>query len=109
MEFREFAERCFPKDVKRIDSKSICLAVRPKLGGDTQHDIEDVVRLLTLLCCSTVFFATTGTTLKWGFLKYVQDINKMQCYNWSEAICDALTSTFELGKPSGCVIALQVK
>ena len=44
--------------------------------GNSQNDVQDVVRLLSLLLCGSLFFALSGERVRWGFVHYVEDIEK---------------------------------
>ena len=101
------------KNVDRLDGMNIRQAILEALQGTTLEDIQDVARLLCLYLFLSLLFATSGYTIKWGFVKYVENIDEMCNYAWSEAIVSALMGTIEAsnGNPrrvSGCVITLQV-
>ncbi|KAG5541143.1 hypothetical protein RHGRI_021125 [Rhododendron griersonianum] len=45
------------------------------------EDINDVVRLLCLFLCVTLLFSTSGTTVNWSFVYYMEDLAKVKQYN----------------------------
>ena len=83
------------------------------LNSKGKGAVKNVVRLLCLYLIHTVLFAGNGHTLKWGFVKYVEDIDAMSSFAWPEAIMHALMSSIDRSngdatKVTGCTLALQV-
>lgn len=83
------------------------------LLGDTTQDHQDVAKLLSLYLCGKLFFATSGETMGWGFVRVVEDLDNMKAYEWTGAICTTLMESIKgfYSKPekvTGCVTALLV-
>ncbi|KAH7844185.1 hypothetical protein Vadar_025253 [Vaccinium darrowii] len=94
----------------RLTSTSLKRLLKKYLGSDEKDDIEDVARLLCLYLCHTFLFPT-GTTVKWVYLKRVEDLDRLRGYDWNGAIINKLMSSIrkhhhEPRKVTGCVMAL---
>uniref|UniRef100_A0A5B7BPG6 Aminotransferase-like plant mobile domain-containing protein n=1 Tax=Davidia involucrata TaxID=16924 RepID=A0A5B7BPG6_DAVIN len=105
-----FIARRFPHE-KRLTAKVIKDALLEALNGRGKNDTEDVVRLICLFLCLTLFFSTTGRSIGWVFVKYIEDLDNMNKYDWSEAILNTLMCSIEISHRSpervtGCVTAL---
>ncbi|KAL7224356.1 hypothetical protein ACSBR1_025754 [Camellia fascicularis] len=103
--------RCI--QTERISSTTITNLLQKALKGKKKEDTEDVIRMLCMYTCLKLFFYTSGTTVGWVFLNYMEDINSMRKYNWAEAIQSTLMSSIEKyhknpAKVTGCVMALLV-
>ena len=112
-EMTPFVKRRFT-DTRRLDGKIIKDTILELSEGTSTDDIQDLVCLLCLYLLVTLLFATTGFTIRWGFVKYIEDIDEICKYGWSEAICSTLLGTLEKANNNpklvtGCVIALQVQ
>ncbi|KAG5551177.1 hypothetical protein RHGRI_009569 [Rhododendron griersonianum] len=75
------------------------------------EDIADVVRLLCLFLCVTLLFSTSGTTVNWSFVYYMEDLAKVKQYNWAGAVTDYLMKSIhknhkELNELHGCSLLL---
>ena len=109
----EFVTRRFDGE-KEIKISSIKNAVTVAAAGNSRDDVQDVARLLCLLLCGSLFFASSGERVKWGFVYYVQDLDRMREYNWCKAILDELLGSMgkannDSSKVTGCTTLLQVK
>ncbi|KAL7212381.1 hypothetical protein ACSBR2_015129 [Camellia fascicularis] len=98
---------------ERLSSTTIIDLLQKALKGKKKEDTEDVIRMLCMYTCLKLFFSTSGTTIGWVFLNYMEDISSMRKYNWAEAIRNTLMSSIEkyhknLAKVTGCVMALLV-
>ncbi|XP_028077920.1 uncharacterized protein LOC114279839 [Camellia sinensis] len=98
---------------ERLSSTTIIDLLQKALKGKKKEDTEDVMRMLCMYTCLKLFFSTSGTTVGWVFLNYIEDINSMRKYNWAEAIRNTLMSSIEKyhknpAKVTGCVMALLV-
>lgn len=98
---------------ERLSSTTIIDLLQKALKGKKKEDTEDVIRMLCMYTCLKLFFSTSGTTVGWVFLNYMEDINSMRKYNWAEAIRNTLMSSIEKyhknpAKVTGCVMALLV-
>ncbi|KAL7201535.1 hypothetical protein ACSBR1_033272 [Camellia fascicularis] len=47
------------------------------LRSNNNEDVEDVVRLVCLLVGLLLLYPGTGTTIGWGFMKYLKNIDEM--------------------------------
>ncbi|CAL5322637.1 unnamed protein product [Camellia sinensis] len=95
----------------RMTSGSIQKLITKLLRIKKKEDIEDVVRLVCLLICLLLLYPGTGTTIGWGFMKYLEDIDKMKSYDWCDAAKQHLTKSIErninqIDKVSGCVMVI---
>lgn len=94
----------------RLTAPDIRHLLNVYVDGDAQEDIEDVARLLCLYLCHTLLFPT-GTTVKWVYLERVEDLEKLNGYNWCAAIVNELLASIhkhhhQPKKVSGCVMVL---
>ncbi|CAL5338193.1 unnamed protein product [Camellia sinensis] len=95
----------------RMTSASIQKLITKLLRNKKNEDREDVVRLVYLLICLLLLYPGTGTTIGWGFMKYLEDIDKMKSYDWCDAAKQQLTKSIEkninqIDKVSGCVMVV---
>ena len=107
-----FVKRRF-KDYDSMNNINIKHALQSAIRGREKNDIEDVARLVCLYLFLTLFFATTGNTIRWGYIDFVEDLDRIRDYAWDEAILESLMSTINRSnsdpkKVSGCSLALQV-
>ena len=89
-----FVKRRF-KDNESMNSVNIKEALRAAMRGKGKKDIEDVARLVCLYLFLTLFFATTGNTIRWGYIPFVEDLDRMRDFAWVDAILESLISTIE--------------
>lgn len=106
----DFIQRRCPK-ISRINLKTIKELLMDALLGDTTQDHQDVAKLLSLYLCGKLFFATSGETMGWGFVRVVEDLDNMKAYDWAGAICTTLMESIKgfHSKPekvTGCVTVL---
>ncbi|CAL5341048.1 unnamed protein product [Camellia sinensis] len=106
----DFIQRRCPK-IARINLKTTKELLMDALLGDTTHDHQDVAKLLSLCLCGKLFFATSGETVRWGFVWVVEDLDNMKAYDWAGAICTTLMESIKgfyskLEKVTRCVTAL---
>ncbi|CAL5334307.1 unnamed protein product [Camellia sinensis] len=95
----------------RMTSASIQKLITKLLRSKKKEDREDVVRLVCLLICLLLLYPGTGTTIGWGFMKYLEDIDKMKSYDWCDAAKQHLRKSIErninqIDKVSGCVMVI---
>ncbi|CAL5338778.1 unnamed protein product [Camellia sinensis] len=95
----------------RMTSASIQKLITKLLRSKKKEDRGDVVRLVCLLICLLLLYPVTGTTIGWGFMKYLEDIDKMKSYDWCDAAKQQLTKLIErninqIDKVSGCVMVI---
>ncbi|GMP53512.1 hypothetical protein CsSME_00018958 [Camellia sinensis var. sinensis] len=94
-----------------MTSASIQKLITKLLRSKKKEDREDVVRLVCLLICLLLLYPGTGTTIGWGFMKYLKDIDKMKSYDWCDTTKQHLTKSIErninqIDKVSGCVMVI---
>ncbi|CAL5325963.1 unnamed protein product [Camellia sinensis] len=95
----------------RMTSASIQKLITKLLRSKKKEDREDVVRLVCLLICLLLLNLGTGTTIGWGFIKYLEDIDKIKSYDWCDVAKQQLTKSIErninqIDKVSGCVMVI---
>ena len=83
------------------------------MKSDMDEDVQDVVRMLCLVLMGKFFFELGSKLVKWGFLKYIEDINTIREYTWDRAIIQDLIDSIgkangDLLKVTGCTSLLQV-
>ncbi|GMP73472.1 hypothetical protein CsSME_00031221 [Camellia sinensis var. sinensis] len=86
-----YKRRC--KSVKRLDGKSLTKMFQQTKKGKLTNDRQDLARVITLYLCLKLLLPTTGHTLSWSFLNYVDNLNNIKKYNWVEAIKDTLMNS----------------
>ncbi|KAI8554873.1 hypothetical protein RHMOL_Rhmol05G0130700 [Rhododendron molle] len=75
---------------KRLDTSIIKKLLKEKQNSKLEEDMDDIARLLCLCLCGTLFFSTSGTTINWAYVRYVEDLNTIKQYDWVGAICKYL-------------------
>ncbi|CAL5434355.1 unnamed protein product [Camellia sinensis] len=108
-----FLRRRFQKDT-RLTGPVLKNALVKAMKGKQPTDFKDVAIIVTLYLCLTLFFATSGNSIGWVFIKYVEPLESMKQYDWPEAITSTLIDCIMTlhrtpEKVTGCVIALLVK
>ncbi|GMP56037.1 hypothetical protein CsSME_00020660 [Camellia sinensis var. sinensis] len=94
-----------------MTSVSIQKLITKLLRNKKKEDREVVVRLACLLICLLLLYPGTNTIIGWGFMKYLEDIDKMKSYDWCDAAKQQLTKSIErninqIDKVSGCVMVV---
>ena len=108
-----FVRRRF-RDVTIINATTIQKELNTAVKGNKVEDCRDVATLLCLYLFATLFFTSTGNTVKWSAVKYTENLEEMRNLNWSSLILDTLMSSVyrnfdkEPEKVSGCVPLLLV-
>ncbi|KAG5557163.1 hypothetical protein RHGRI_007434 [Rhododendron griersonianum] len=77
----------------------------------TDEDIRDVVRLICMFICLTLFFSTSGVTIAWTYVHCMEKIEEIKDYDWAQSIAETLNTSMHKfhDKPrdaTGCVVAL---
>ncbi|CAL5388620.1 unnamed protein product [Camellia sinensis] len=95
----------------RMTSASIQKLIPKLLRSNNNEDVEDVVRHVCLLVCLLLLYPGTGTTIGWGFMKYLENIDEMKSYDWCGAAKQHLTRSIarninQIDRVCGCVIIL---
>ncbi|KAI8524785.1 hypothetical protein RHMOL_Rhmol13G0176300 [Rhododendron molle] len=77
----------------------------------TDEDIQDVVRLVCMFICMTLFFSTSGVTIAWTYVHCMKKIEEIKDYDWAQSIAETLNTSMHKfhDKPidaTGCVVAL---
>ncbi|XP_058203886.1 intracellular protein transport protein USO1-like isoform X2 [Rhododendron vialii] len=75
---------------KRLDTSIIKKLLKEKQNNKLEEDMDDVARLLCLFLCGTLFFSTSGTTINWVYVCYMEDLNTIKQFDWPKAICKYL-------------------
>ncbi|KAG5564675.1 hypothetical protein RHGRI_000756 [Rhododendron griersonianum] len=78
---------------KRLEMKEARLSapvmkqkIKKLISSKKEQDVEDVVRLLCLYLCVTLFFSNQGTTVNWSYIQHMEDLERVKQYNWAEDI-----------------------
>ncbi|KAG5553293.1 hypothetical protein RHGRI_011228 [Rhododendron griersonianum] len=79
----------------------------------TDEDIRDVVRLICIFICLTLFFSTSGVTIAWTYVHCMEKIEEIKDYDWAQSIAETLNTSMHKfhDKPrdaTGCVVALMM-
>ncbi|CAL5406445.1 unnamed protein product [Camellia sinensis] len=74
-----YKRRC--KSIKRLDGKSLTKMFQQTKKGKSTNDCQDLARVITLYLCLKLLMPTTGHTLSWSFLNYVDNLNNIKKYN----------------------------
>ncbi|KAI8551292.1 hypothetical protein RHMOL_Rhmol06G0174200 [Rhododendron molle] len=79
----------------------------------TDEDIRDVVRLVCMFICLTLFFSTSGVTIAWTYVHCMEKIEEIKDYDWAQSIAETLNTSMHKfhDKPrdaTGCVVALMM-
>ncbi|KAI8549332.1 hypothetical protein RHMOL_Rhmol06G0017300 [Rhododendron molle] len=80
----------------------------------TDEDIRDVVRLVCMFICLTLFFSTSGVTIAWTYVHCMEKIEEIKDYDWAQSIAKTLNTSMHKfhDKPrdaTGCVVALMTQ
>ncbi|KAF7150862.1 hypothetical protein RHSIM_Rhsim02G0050500 [Rhododendron simsii] len=60
----------------RLTTTTIKEKIKELKGSNKPEHIEDVVRLFCLFLCVTLLFSTSGTTVNWSLVYYMEDLAK---------------------------------
>ncbi|KAG5533993.1 hypothetical protein RHGRI_028000 [Rhododendron griersonianum] len=95
----------------RLTTTTMKEKIKELKSSNKPEDIDDVVRLLCLFLCVTLLFSTSGTTVNWSFVYYMEDLAKVKQYNWAGAVTDYLMKSIhknhkELNELHGCSLLL---
>ncbi|KAH7855055.1 hypothetical protein Vadar_020702 [Vaccinium darrowii] len=97
-------------DHKKLTTPDLKALLYTYKDGNNTEDIEDVARLLCLYVCHKLLFPNSKT-VKWVYLRRIENLEKMMEYDWSGAIANYLMTSIKRNhcqprKVSGCVVAL---
>ncbi|KAI8562468.1 hypothetical protein RHMOL_Rhmol03G0039300 [Rhododendron molle] len=70
----------------RLSAPAMKQKIKELASSEKEQDVEDVVRLLCLYLCVTLFFSNQGTTVNWSYVQHMEDLDKVKKYDWAEAI-----------------------
>ncbi|KAF7144570.1 hypothetical protein RHSIM_Rhsim04G0163600 [Rhododendron simsii] len=70
----------------RLSTPAMKQKIKELKSSKKEQDVDDVVRLLYLYLCATLFSSNQGTTVKWLYVQHVEDLEKVKQYDWIEAI-----------------------
>ncbi|CAL5359617.1 unnamed protein product [Camellia sinensis] len=106
----DFVQRRCP-GTSRITAKLVRDLLMEASVGDTPHDHEDTAKFLCLYVCGKLFFATSGETISWTLIRYVDNFDAMKLYDWGAAVRNMLMCSVRdfhrtPEKVTGCVVAL---
>ncbi|KAH7865659.1 hypothetical protein Vadar_009442 [Vaccinium darrowii] len=94
----------------KVATSDIKTLVKSLVGkkNKTKEDIEDVAKLLCMFLCVTFLFSTSGNTLSWAHIQYLDDLNEMKEYDWAYEVLESLIQSIEKHrrtprKVTGCV------
>ncbi|KAH7846480.1 hypothetical protein Vadar_014472 [Vaccinium darrowii] len=94
----------------KVATSDIKTLVKSLVGkkNKTKQDIEDVAKLLCMFLCVTFLFSTSGNTLSWAHIQYLDDLNEMKEYDWAYEVLESLIQSIEKHrrtprKVTGCV------
>ncbi|XP_058181241.1 uncharacterized protein LOC131299680 [Rhododendron vialii] len=95
----------------RLTTTTMKEKIKELKSSNKPEDIEDIVRLFCLFLCVTLLFSTSGTTVNWSFVYYMEDLAKVKQYNWAGAITDYLMKSIhknhkEVNELHGCSLLL---
>ncbi|XP_058198462.1 uncharacterized protein LOC131313984 [Rhododendron vialii] len=95
----------------RLTTTTMKEKIKELKSSNKPEDIEDVVRLFCLFLCVTLLFSTSGTTVNWSFVHYMEDLAKVKQYNWARAITDYLMKSIhknhkKVNELHGCSLLL---
>ncbi|CAL5361483.1 unnamed protein product [Camellia sinensis] len=95
----------------RITSKLVKTLFEEAVARRRRVDEEDAAKLLTLYMCGKMFFANSGETISWAFVRYIDDLNTVRSYDWTGAILQMFMGSIKdfhqtPEKVTGCVVAL---
>ncbi|GMP91290.1 hypothetical protein CsSME_00042052 [Camellia sinensis var. sinensis] len=106
-----FLRRRFQKDT-RLTGPVLKNALVKAMKGKQPTDFKDVAIIVTLYLCLTLFFATSGNSIGWVFIKYVEPLESMKQYDWPEAITSTLIDSIMAShrtpeKVTGCMCQVE--
>ena len=108
-----YKRRCVALGLKRLDQSALSKMLESAINGKSATDRADVARVITLILLLKLFVPTAHNSLGWNFLRYVEDLDRMQQYDWVMLIRDTLMDSIKRSnndpkKVTGCVMLLLV-
>ena len=96
-----------------MSTKTIKELIPELKSSREKEDIQDIVRMVCMILCVTLFFPTSGINLSWSHVALLEDFDEMKTYDWAESIREKLMSSIKIyhKQPKdvkGCVVALLV-
>ncbi|KAF7113249.1 hypothetical protein RHSIM_RhsimUnG0145500 [Rhododendron simsii] len=70
----------------RLSAPAMKQKIKELTSRKKEQHVDDVVRLLCLYLCVTLFFSNKGTTVNWSYVQHMEDLEKVKQYDWAEAI-----------------------
>ncbi|CAL5428078.1 unnamed protein product [Camellia sinensis] len=106
----DFVQRKCP-GTSRITAKLVKDLLMEASVGDTPNDHEDTAKFICLYVCGKLLFATSGETISWNLIRYVDNFDAMKLYDWGAAVRNMLMCSVRdfhrtPEKVTGCVVAL---
>ena len=108
-----YKRRCAALGLKRLDQSALCKMLESAIKGKSSTDCADVARIITLILLLKLFVPTAHNSLGWNFLRYVEDLDRMQEYDWVMLIWETLMDSIKKSnndpkKVTECVMLLLV-
>ncbi|CAL5340200.1 unnamed protein product [Camellia sinensis] len=105
-----FLRRRFPMET-RLTGPVLKKALVKAMKGKQPNDFKDIAIIVTLYLCLTLFFTTSGNSIGWFFIKYMEPLESMKKYDWPQVITttliDFITTLHKTPeKVTWCVIAV---
>ncbi|GMP65684.1 hypothetical protein CsSME_00026377 [Camellia sinensis var. sinensis] len=66
------------------------MLLQDAVQGNTERDVEDTVKLLSLYVCGKLFFCTSGETISWAFVRFLNNLETVQTYDWTGVVLNTL-------------------
>ncbi|KAM7465736.1 hypothetical protein LguiB_013298 [Lonicera macranthoides] len=106
----EYGKRYFA-GLRQLDLTHVKHALKLAVRGKSEENISDTVRLICLYLCTTLLFANIGNSIAWFIHNWMDDLEKMNGYNWSQVVHEWLIDDMikKEDRPSsvtGCAIVL---
>ena len=99
--------------MKQIDFPVLNTLLETSMKGNSATDYQDVAKILTLMLYLKFLVPTLGHILGWYYLSYVDNLDNMKKYNWTDFIMEALIGSIRKSNNNpkhvaGCVMILLV-
>ncbi|KAM7474760.1 hypothetical protein LguiB_022003 [Lonicera macranthoides] len=109
----DYGKRYFA-GLRQLDLTHVKHALKLIVRGTSEENIFDTVRLICLYLCTTLFFANTGNSVAWFIHNWMDDLDKMSSYGWSQVVHEWLIDDMikKEERPSsvtGCAIVLLLR
>ena len=68
---------------EKFSAKNMKNMISELISSQRKQDIEDLVRLVCMVLCVTLFFPTSGTSISWSHVALLEDFDKMLEFDWA--------------------------